>query len=143
MNDDVVPANSADSSVPRFSWTPYKGTVGYWPEVHTTGTWVLELPRAKEWVEYRYSQPQRFSSVEVYWADDSNTRGRCRIPRSWRVLFRDGQEWRPVEAAAAYGTEIDTFNRVEFQPVETTALRIEAELGPRFSAGIFEWRVSG
>jgi hypothetical protein len=32
-------------------------------------------------------------------------------------------------------------NRVSFRPVVTTALCIEAQLRPRQSAGIVEWRV--
>jgi hypothetical protein len=32
-------------------------------------------------------------------------------------------------------------NRVSFQPVETTGLRIEVELQPNYSGGILEWKI--
>jgi hypothetical protein len=35
----------------------------------------------------------------------------------------------------------DQFGRVTIRPVMTTTLRIEAQLRPRPSAGIVEWRV--
>ena len=37
--------------------------------------------------------------------------------------------------------QIDRFNRVTFDAVETKALRIEVQLQPEWSAGILEWRV--
>ena len=46
-----------------------------------------------------------------------------------------------MENASAYAIQLDTFNRVTFQPVETIGLRIEAQLKPDFSAGILEWRI--
>ena len=39
------------------------------------------------------------------------------------------------------GTALDKFNRTTFTPVETTGLRIEVQLQPKFSGGILKWRV--
>jgi len=36
---------------------------------------------------------------------------------------------------------IERYNKVTFDPVTTSALRIEATLQPGFSAGILEWTV--
>jgi len=47
----------------------------------------------------------------------------------------------PVKGASAFGTALDQYNRVSFDSVETTGLRIEAQLQPNFSAGILEWKV--
>ena len=41
-----------------------------------------------------------------------------------------------------FGTRLDTANLVEFEPVETTAIRIEVKLRPDLSAGILQWQVS-
>jgi uncharacterized protein len=62
---------------------------------------------------------------------------------SWRLVFRkpDGT-WEHVRARDEFGTKLDTANTVEFEPVETTALRIEAKLRPNPSAGILQWQVS-
>jgi hypothetical protein len=59
------------------------------------------------------------------------------------VLYRDGEEWRPValEPGAGYGTALDGYNRVAFAPVVTSALRLEVTLQPQWSAGIQEWTV--
>jgi hypothetical protein len=47
-----------------------------------------------------------------------------------------------VKTSGDFGTKLDAFNTVTFEPVETTALRIEAQLKPKLSAGILLWRVS-
>ncbi|MBL7224442.1 MAG: hypothetical protein ISS72_11385 [Candidatus Brocadiae bacterium] len=50
-------------------------------------------------------------------------------------------EWRPVAGADGYPSEVGRFNRVTFDRVETTALRIDMQLQPDMTAGIREWRV--
>ena len=32
-------------------------------------------------------------------------KGGCRVPASWRLLYKDGDAWKPVEGASAYGNE--------------------------------------
>jgi DUF1680 family protein len=119
--DEIVPANSGDVKTPRFTWWDHRGS--------------------KEWVQYDLEEPQKVSAVEVYWFDDAKANGQCRPPKSWRVVYRAGNEWKPVANASSYGTEIDKFNRTKFDPVETTALRLEVELAPGVSGGILEWKV--
>ena len=72
-----------------------------------------------------------------------STRTPCAPPLSWRLVFRkpDGT-WEPVRARDEFGTRLDTANLVKFEPVETTALRIEVKLRPNLSAGILQWQVS-
>jgi len=65
-------------------------------------------------------------------------RGGCRVPREWRILYRDGEEWEPVTGASAYGTARDQMNRVTFDPVVTDGLRLEALLKEAFCGGILE-----
>jgi hypothetical protein len=36
---------------------------------------------------------------------------------------------------------MDQYNRVTFEPITTSALRIEAQLQPNWSGGILEWQV--
>ncbi|MCX7046572.1 MAG: hypothetical protein NTX50_13940, partial [Candidatus Sumerlaeota bacterium] len=75
-----------------------------------------------------------------YWFDDTG-RGQCRAPQSWRLLYKDGADWKPVAGASEYAVKLNQYNRGAFTPIETTALRIEAQLSPNFSGGILEWRV--
>jgi hypothetical protein len=82
------------------------------------------------------------SEIAVYWFDDTG-RGSCRVPASWRLLWRDGKEWRPVKLTgqSRYGTALDCFNKVTFEPVTTPELKLEVKLKAGFSGGILEWTV--
>jgi len=121
LNDQVEPAASDDTKIPRFTWWDHRGT--------------------REWVAYEFARSTKVSAVEVYWWDERRIKAHCRVPQSWQLLYRSNDTWKPVTGAAAYGTEMDRFNRVSFDPVETTALRLEVELQPEWSGGILEWKV--
>jgi len=121
LSDKLQPKNSNDQSIPRFTWWDHKGTT--------------------EWVQYDFEQPKRVSGAAVYWFDDTG-RGGCRIPKSWRLLFKDAGQWRQVSNAGSYGLEKDKFDNVKFDPVHTTSLRLEVQLQPDFSGGILEWQVN-
>ncbi len=120
LSDGNVPKGSGDQTVPRFTWWNHLGT--------------------KEWVTYNFKAPRKVRFSEVYWFDDTGI-GRCRVPASWKLFWKDGKKWRPVAGASGYGTRADTFNKVTFEAVETTSLRIEVQLQPGFSGGILEWRI--
>ena len=80
------------------------------------------------------------SEASVYWFDDTG-HGSVRVPATWRLLYKDGAGWKPVEAVDGYGVARDCFNRVSFKPVTTGALRLEVTMQPTFSAGLQEWTV--
>ncbi len=105
------------------------GYMHWWPKRDTL-----------EWIQYTFPEPVTVSETSVYWYDDTGSGG-CRVPPSWRLLFLEGEEWRPVENLDPYGTAKDIYNRVRFTPVRTTALKIEVQLPEKFSTGIQEWRV--
>lgn len=119
INDGEEPASSNDSSS-YFDW---------WPKKSST-----------EWVEYAFEKPATVSESELYWFDDTG-RGEVRVPASWRLLYKDGTDWKPVENAAAYGVEKDRFNKVIFKPVTTTGMRLEVTMQQNWSAGIQEWKL--
>ena len=120
VNDQLEPQNSIDPAVPYLHWWPRKGTT--------------------EWVQYDFKKEETVSRVEVYWFDDTGT-GECRLPKSWRVLYKENDSWTLVEGATPYEVEKDRYCKVSFKPVKTTGLRIEVQLVPDFSAGIYEWKV--
>jgi hypothetical protein len=120
INDGEEPPSSDDPSS-YFDWWPTLGS-------------------ALEWVEMAFAKPETVSESSVYWFDDTG-RGAVRVPASWRVLYKDGAEWKPVQGASAYGVSRDAFNRVTFTPVTTGALRIEVTMQPKFSVGLQEWKV--
>jgi len=120
LSDGILPKNSIDRSIPRFTWWPRRGS--------------------QEWAAWDFQTPRKVSAVEVYWFDDTGA-GHCRVPKVWRVEWLDGSQWRPVQASGAYGVEKDKFNRAEFRPITTRQLRLVVQLQPEFSGGILEWRV--
>jgi len=93
-----------------------------------------------EWVERYFDKPTKFSAAEVYWFDDTD-HGGCRVPQSWKLLYKSGDDWKPVETSGDYGVAKDKFNKVTFKPVTTTGLRLEVQLQPEFSGGILEWKM--
>ncbi|MEX2186468.1 MAG: beta-L-arabinofuranosidase domain-containing protein [Pirellulales bacterium] len=121
VTDGRLPKNSDDHSIARFTWWPKQGT--------------------NEWLARQFDKPRKLSQTEIYWFDDEPTGGHCRTPASWRLLYRQGDKWLPVENASAYGVEKDKFNAVKFDEVETDALRIEVKLRDEVSSGVLEWRV--
>jgi hypothetical protein len=63
------------------------------------------------------------------------------VPQSWRVLYKDGDEWKPVENIGPYDVEKDRYNKSSFKPVTTAGLRLEIVMQPNWSAGLHEWKV--
>jgi hypothetical protein len=80
------------------------------------------------------------SEASVYWFDDTGG-GECRVPASWRVLYKSGEDWLPVKSAGEYPVVRDAWNTVKFTPVRTSALRLEVQLQKGWSAGVHEWKV--
>jgi hypothetical protein len=119
VNDQYEPEGSDDGT----------GYMHWWPMKETT-----------EWVEYGFQNPVRVSQASVYWFDDTGG-GECRVPASWRLLYKAGDKWAPVVNTGPYGTAKDAYNTVKFAPVRTTALRLEVTMQKGWSAGIHEWKV--
>ncbi len=118
VKDQLIPANSADAS---------SGQLDFWPHKDIT-----------EWLQFEWNRKHEISSVKVYWFDDSD-HGGCRVPQSWRVLYRNSEgDFLPVSDATSYGTKKDAFNEVAFDTVETDALKIEIVLDENWSSGVQE-----
>jgi hypothetical protein len=120
LSDKLLPQSSNDQGIPRFTWWPHKGTT--------------------EWVQYNFDKPERIHGSAVYFFDDTG-RGECRIPKSWRLMYQKDDNFKQVSNADSYGVEKDKFNNIRFEQVQATALRLEVQLQPNFSAGILEWRI--
>jgi hypothetical protein len=95
----------------------------------------------KEWVQYDFPKEVTVSAAEVYWMDDYSVNGPYRVPKSWKLLYKQGDSFKEVNESGNYGIEIDKYNRVTFQPVKTSALRLELRLNEDISGGIHEWKV--
>ncbi len=121
INDRLTPKDENDRSIPYYQ---------LWPS-----------NTSMEWLAYEFAEQSTVQSATVYWFDDAPWGG-CRVPTSWKIYYKnDSQEWVPVENADKYGVEKGIANTVNFDPVKTTALKLEVGLPSENSIGIFEWIV--
>jgi uncharacterized protein len=120
LNDQMEPKNSNDQSIIFYHWWPMKDTV--------------------QWVQYDFEKPATVSSSKVYWFDDGPFGG-CRIPAGWRLLYKQGDTWIPVKPKKEYDVLKDQYSAVSFEPVTTSALRMEITLSKDHSSGMMEWSV--
>ncbi len=119
VNDPYEPESSGDG-IGYMHWWPRRGTI--------------------DWIEYHFAEPVRVSEASVYWFDDTG-RGGCRVPASWKLLYRQGEEWVPVENTGPFGIAKDAYNTVRFVPVRTDGLRLEVQAQEKWSSGIHDWKV--
>jgi len=135
---------ASNDSTSYFDWWPKNGCAPAAPResspASSSGATPARPCSQGEWIEMAFAKPATVSETQIYWFDDTG-RGGVRVPKSWRLLYKDGDEWKPVEAAGEYGVAKDAYNTVRFKPVMTSALRIELAMQPNVSAGVQEWKV--
>jgi hypothetical protein len=123
LNDGFDPKSSADTDKSYFYWWLKEGT--------------------EEWVQYDFKKPVSISKSEVYWLNMDHYDGNYRVPENWTLEYKNNKgNWVPVETSDPYGVALDQYNPVNFKPVKTTAIRLNAKLQEGESAGILEWKVS-
>jgi hypothetical protein len=124
LNDEQTPKSSKDHEIRRMTWWDHRGSA--------------------EWISYQFAKPLTISESSVYWFDDTGI-GQCRVPAEWRLLYKDGDEWKPVKLTQGsnFGTALDQFNKVTFEPVSARELRLEVKLKKGFSGGVMKWTMPG
>lgn len=121
LNDRLVPKDANDRSIPYCHW---------WPKQAST-----------EWLAYEFPTATTVQSSTVYWYDDGPWGG-CRVPQSWKLYYKNtAGEWTEVQGADHYTVMKGVANTVNFEPVETTAVKLEVVLPSDNSAGLYEWSV--
>lgn len=121
INDRLVPKDENDRSIPYCHW---------WPKQAST-----------EWLAYEFPSAMTIQSSTVYWYDDGPWGG-CRVPKSWKVYYKNAAgQWAEVPGADQYTTKKGVANTVNFEPIETTAVKLEVVLPDDNSAGLYEWSV--
>jgi DUF1680 family protein len=121
ITDQFPVKNAADHESPLVHWWPHFGTT--------------------EWLQYDFGKAEQVGTARVYWFDDEATQGGCRVPKTWRILYLENGAWKPVYAAEGFKTVKDGWNEVQFEPVKTTALRLEMTFQEGVSGGVHEWEV--
>jgi hypothetical protein len=121
LNDRLVPKDASDRSIPYTHWWPKQGST--------------------EWISYTFPEASTVQSSTVYWYDDQPWQG-CKVPDSWKLYYKDEKgEWQPVQHPDGYPVQKGAPCTVNFDPVKTTALKLEVKINKDKSAGIFEWSV--
>lgn len=121
INDRLVPKDENDRSMPYYHWWPKQGTT--------------------EWLVYEFPAAEKVQSSTVYWYDDGPWGG-CRVPKSWKIYYKNAAgDWEEVKDADRYPTVKGAANTVNFEPVNTTAMKLEIVLPDDNASGIFEWEV--
>jgi hypothetical protein len=118
------PRNSRDR---HFDWWPRFGR-----HQQADGT--------NDWIQYSFEKPSTISESKVYWYQDIPTGG-CAVPESWRFLYLDGDQWKPVEANSKYTVSTNAYDAITFKPVTTTAVRLEIKFQQNYSVGMEAWKV--
>jgi hypothetical protein len=120
IKDQYQPIDSKDTNYPYMHW---------WPKNNS-----------EEFVQYDFDKEYTISQSKVYWFDDGPWGG-CRIPESYQLLYRKGEEWLPVKNKDVAAVAKDQYNILNFEPVKTTALKLVLRLPKEQSTGIHEWAV--
>lgn len=119
--DGLVPRDENDRTIPYYHWWPKEGTT--------------------EWISYEFPEAMTVSSATVYWYDDGPWGG-CRVPESWKLYYKDTSgNWVDVENPDQYGVKKGAPNTVRFNPVKTSAVKLEVVLPEKNASGIYEWEV--
>ncbi|GAB3010937.1 glycoside hydrolase family 127 protein [Niabella terrae] len=120
LNDQYDPQQAADHSMSYLHWWPNKNQ--------------------KEWLQYDFDQSYEVQEVEVYWYDDKPWGG-CSLPAAWHVEYLKDGKWLEVQALQPYTTTKNTYDKLCFKPVRTTALKLVVQLPGEASSGVHEWKV--
>lgn len=123
IHDGIEPKSSGEQPAALCHWWPHKG--------------------GQEWVQYDWKTPIQAEGVKVYWFDDTG-RGECRLPAGWKLLYKEGANWKPVtltDPKNGFPVALDRWCEIHFTPVKTTAFRLEFTMQPNFAVGIHEWKI--
>lgn len=142
FNDQFEPKSSDDLNTPYHYWWLKSGT--------------------EESIGYLFDKPERISATEVYWLAFDHYDVSYKAPESWKLLYKEEDEWKEVKNPSAYGVELNQYNMVTFDPVITSELKLVVQLqraktdnstqetspqkieSPKrkgFSGGVIEWKV--
>lgn len=118
VNNGFSPANSADKM---------GGAYGNWNGEANYGQ--------THWVSLSWPSAKTLSAFEVYWWNDGLG---IATPTSATVEYFNGTGWVSI---GTIGRALNTFNRIEFAPVKTSAIRVS--MASTRATGILEIRVLG
>jgi len=110
------------------------------------GSWTPSNP-AQQWIEYRWDTPVTISGSRIwFWADHPAGAGEgVAPPKSWSMDYWDGNAWRPVPHASAFGAEVGAYQSTQFDPIVTRRVRAtfnaSGSAGRNAAVAVQEWEI--
>lgn len=89
-----------------------------------------------QWIQYEWKQPVTTGEISVFWWNFENS---VQLPETYRIKYWDGNQYVLVKNVT--GINNNQYNRVVFDPVKTTRLRLEVDSADRFPVSVLEWKV--
>ena len=96
---------------------------------------------SKQWIRMPLGEARTVSGSKTYWWTEHYEGGGVREPASWRLLYKDGDAWKPVTNASGYGVVNNQYNEVTFDPIKTTELKMEVQFQRDRCGALMRWRV--
>lgn len=117
LNNGYTPTSSEDRGSLVYGNWPYTGT---------------------QWVQYTFSEEYTITSSSVYWFYDGTG---IDLPSASELQYLDETgNWITIDSVDVVK---DYYNMVNFDPIVTTALRLNMTASEPFSTGIIQWQVFG
>lgn len=85
---------------------------------------------------YNFDKPYTISKSKIFWFSDG---GGCKAPKTWRLYYKKNNKWEEVKCKNEYGVQLDIINTTNFEPVTTTAVKLEVDLPEDCASGMHEW----
>ncbi len=103
----------------------------FWPHLGTA-----------EWIQYDFKKPVEIQKITLRWFNDSKRSGACKDPKSWKLLIQNQSgEWGEPTSISGYPCNSDKPQSVTFDKITAKAIKLEIQLQPNASAGLYEWDV--
>ena len=99
------------------------------------------LGGSKQWIIMPFDTARTISKSRTYWMDEQYPNGGVRVPASIALFYKDGDAWKPMPNPKGLECKMDQYNDATFDPVTTTAIRMEMQFQPTRCGGLFRWRV--
>jgi hypothetical protein len=99
------------------------------------------LGGSKQWIIMPFEKARTISKSRTYWMDEQYPNGGVRVPASIALFYKDGDVWKPMRNPAGLDCKMDQYNDATFDPVTTTAIKMEMQFQPTRCGGLFRWRV--
>ncbi|MCF7730614.1 MAG: glycoside hydrolase family 127 protein [Akkermansiaceae bacterium] len=99
------------------------------------------LGGSKQWIIMPFDKARTISKSRTYWMDEQYPTGGVRVPASIALFFKDGDSWKPVPNPKGLECKMDQYNDATFDPVTTTAIKMEMQFQPTRCGGLFRWRL--